>query len=343
MKKILLITTLFITAVCFGQTHEFAEEFYKNGIPKVIKTYKESNDKYELVKFISLYENGQKEKENTYKDGKLNGKWTEWHSNGQKSKEGTYKDGLNNGNWTEWYNNGQKKIEEAYKDGKLDGKTIRWYENGQKAIEGAYKDGKLNGKWTGWHSNGQKSKEGTYKDGVKNGYWTNWHDQTEKSQEGTFKDGKREGIWTFWYKHGQKKKEGPYRDGKEDGLWTGWHENGQKSSEKTFKNGESISEECWDEDENVTDQSNFNNKADEKNKMIITEETEVESSPDYKIVNIIGTFDGEEFILSRIHSHPVEGQDDLWERTDIEVKKNESSEDDNVLVDRYFAADFDYK
>ena len=81
----------------------------------------------------------------------------------------------------------------------------------------------------------------------------------------------------------------------------------------------------------------------DKNKMIITEETEVESSPDYKIVNIIGTFDGEEFILSRIHSHPVEGQDDLWERTDIEVKKNESSEDDNVLVDRYFAADVDYE
>jgi len=220
---------------------------------------------------------------------------------------------------------------------------IERYENGQKKSEGTYKDGKEDGLWTWWYENGQKWCEGTYKDGKQDGLWTNWHDQTEKSQEGTFKDGKREGIWTFWYKHGQKKKEGPYRDGKEDGLWTGWHENGQKSSEKTFKNGESISEECWDEDENVTDQSNFNNKADEKNKMIITEETEVESSPDYKIVNIIGTFDGEEFILSRIHSHPVEGQDDLWERTDIEVKKNESSEDDNVLVDRYFAADFDYE
>ncbi|MDP6134565.1 MAG: toxin-antitoxin system YwqK family antitoxin [Candidatus Marinimicrobia bacterium] len=164
MKKILLIV-LFITGVCFGQTHEFAEEFYKNGIPKVIKTYKESNDKYELVKFISLYENGQKEKENTYKDGKLNGKWTEWHSNGQKSKEGTYKDGLNNGNWTEWYNNGQKKIEEAYKDGKLDGKTIRWYENGQKAIEGAYKDGKLNGKWIRWADDGSLTIKLTFQDG----------------------------------------------------------------------------------------------------------------------------------------------------------------------------------
>ena len=142
MKKILLIV-LFITGVCFGQTHEFAEEFYKNGIPKVIKTYKESNDKYELVKFISLYENGQKEKENTYKNGKLNGKWTGWHSNGQKSKEGTYKDGVKNGYWTEWYNTGQKKIEEAYKDDKRDGKWTRWADDGSLTIKLTFQDGKI--------------------------------------------------------------------------------------------------------------------------------------------------------------------------------------------------------
>ena len=109
MKKILLLITLFITAVCFGQTYELAEEFYENGLPKVIKTFKESNDKYELVKSISLYENGQKEKENTYKNGIPNGKWTEWHNNGEKSKEVTYKDGVKNGNWTYWYENGQIK------------------------------------------------------------------------------------------------------------------------------------------------------------------------------------------------------------------------------------------
>ena len=273
------------------------------------------------------------------------------HGNFEKDKN-SWKNGKRHGEWQVWqqYSPEEKDCilgsKEIYVEGELINKLTfhhEYYNNGQKRSKGTYKDGEFVGKWTWWYENGQKWCEGTYKDGKQDGLWTNWHDQTEKSQEGTFKDGKREGIWTFWYKHGQKKKEGPYRDGKEDGLWTGWHENGQKSSEKTFKNGESISEECWDEDENVTDQSNFNNKADEKNKMIITEETEVESSPDYKIVNIIGTFDGEEFILSRIHSHPVEGQDDLWERTDIEVKKNESSEDDNVLVDRYFAADFDYK
>ena len=163
MKKRLQIAVLCITAICFGQTYE-GMEFYENGKPKSIKTYKESNEKFELIEYISLYGNGQKSKKETYKNGKPNGKWTEWHSNGQKSKEGTYKDGLKNGNWTEWYITGQKNIEEAYKNDKRDGKWAYWYENGQKSIEGTYKDGKVIGKWTRWADDGSLTVKLTLQD-----------------------------------------------------------------------------------------------------------------------------------------------------------------------------------
>ena len=93
MKKTLLITTLFITGVCFGQTYDHIE-FYDDGIsPKVIKTYKESKGMLELVKAITWYENGQKWLEETYKDGKLAGKWVDWYENGEKVSEETFKDG----------------------------------------------------------------------------------------------------------------------------------------------------------------------------------------------------------------------------------------------------------
>ena len=39
------------------------------------------------------YENGQKNTELNYKDGKLDGQQTEWNENGQKESEGNYKDG----------------------------------------------------------------------------------------------------------------------------------------------------------------------------------------------------------------------------------------------------------
>ena len=51
------------------------------------------------------------------KDGKREGKWTEWYKFGQKRVEGNYKDGKKEGKWIWLYNHGQ--VEENYKDGEL--------------------------------------------------------------------------------------------------------------------------------------------------------------------------------------------------------------------------------
>ena len=63
------------------------------------------------------YENGQKEFEITYKDGKFDGKGTAWHENGQIEGEGNYKDGKEDGKVTKWHENGQIEAEAIYKDG----------------------------------------------------------------------------------------------------------------------------------------------------------------------------------------------------------------------------------
>ena len=83
MKITLLLITLFITGVCFAQKYE-GMEFYDDGKPKSIKSYKVSKDKIELVKVIAWHKNGQKEYERTFKDGEKDGKWTDWYRNGQK-------------------------------------------------------------------------------------------------------------------------------------------------------------------------------------------------------------------------------------------------------------------
>jgi uncharacterized protein len=45
------------------------------------------------------------------------------YENGQKEKEGQYIDGKLIGKLTTWYESGQKKSEANYKNGKLDGKS----------------------------------------------------------------------------------------------------------------------------------------------------------------------------------------------------------------------------
>ena len=64
-----------------------------NGKIKSITYHKKSRTGIEKVKYEKYYENGQKLREETYKDGKKDGVWTEWHADGGKWKEKIYKDG----------------------------------------------------------------------------------------------------------------------------------------------------------------------------------------------------------------------------------------------------------
>ena len=68
---------------------------------------------------------------------------TKWYANGQKHSEETYKDGKEDGKWTYWYDNGKKKYGWKYKNGEKDGLETYWYANGQKASEGTHNNGEL--------------------------------------------------------------------------------------------------------------------------------------------------------------------------------------------------------
>ena len=49
------------------------------------------------------------------------------HMGGKTEFEGSYKDGKREGKWTEWYKNGLKEYECTYKDGKRDGLLTFWF------------------------------------------------------------------------------------------------------------------------------------------------------------------------------------------------------------------------
>ena len=70
--------------------------------------------------YLCKYDNGQKGKEGSYKNGKLDGKWIWWNKNGQKVRLKNYKNGKLDGKLIEWFQfNGQIKREENYKNGKI--------------------------------------------------------------------------------------------------------------------------------------------------------------------------------------------------------------------------------
>ena len=157
---LLIITALMLIVGCSSDPIDVDKLVERGGL-----LYEVNSDKPYSGPVFSLYENGQMSEEGTLKNGKADGKATEWNKNGQKSLEATFKDGELDGRETHWYVNGQKSYEGTYKDGERVGKWTLWYKNGEKQGEENYKDGKADGLVTWWHENGQKKLEWTYKDG----------------------------------------------------------------------------------------------------------------------------------------------------------------------------------
>ena len=120
MKHTLLITTaLIITALMLVVGFSSGQEpidgstlIYKDGL-----FYAPDSDEPYSGEVVSHYENGQKVRKGTCKDGEVDGKWTYWYENGQKSEERTYKDGVQYGLYTAWHENGQKSVEGTWWDG----------------------------------------------------------------------------------------------------------------------------------------------------------------------------------------------------------------------------------
>ena len=94
--------------------------------------YLKGSDTPYTGKAFGLYENGQKQMELNFKDGKENGLCLSWHENGQKQFESTYKDGKQHGLVVTWHENGQKQFEANLKDGKLVGSEKFWNSKGRR-------------------------------------------------------------------------------------------------------------------------------------------------------------------------------------------------------------------
>ena len=211
MKKLLLITLLLIVGCSKEPINYETTLIERDGVFYTNDT----NEPYSGPVF-SLYDDGKKKEEGTYKDGKEDGLWSYWYENGKKEQEGTFKDGEKDGKWTYRY------------------PPVEIYGHPDELVitkeEGTYKDGEKDGKWTFWNYKGEKKGEGTFKDGKKDGLWSYSYDDEQKILDVTFKDGVENGLWTQWYHNGKKRYEGNIKG--EEGFRTEWYENGQKKSEE---------------------------------------------------------------------------------------------------------------
>ena len=85
MKKIMILASLSISALTFGQAAKPVLE-------------QEGN----LVKATYYYDNGQIQQQGHFKDGKLEGSWVAFDEKGNKKSIGEYSNGEKTGKWFFW-------------------------------------------------------------------------------------------------------------------------------------------------------------------------------------------------------------------------------------------------
>lgn len=113
-------------------------EYHPKSIAKTISHYVNGSETGPRLEFSNR---GQLEKQTTYSEGQLNGKYGEYKF-GRYVKEAIYKDGQLDGAYKEYFNNKdnvQKLVE--FKDGKQDGKMQYFDEEGNVTLEYEYKNG----------------------------------------------------------------------------------------------------------------------------------------------------------------------------------------------------------
>jgi antitoxin component YwqK of YwqJK toxin-antitoxin module len=147
------------------------------------------------------YENGKKEEESEYKDGKLHGTQTEWYKNGQKKYEKHFKNGKEDGSFTKWFDDGQQHYVDQYKNGKLDGVSIYWGASKPGGDKRSGFRGIINREY--YYNNGELVKKVFY-------HYEGWKHIVEH-----YRNGKRHGLTIIYRKDGKVAITENYVNGKE--------------------------------------------------------------------------------------------------------------------------------
>lgn len=199
----------------------------------------------------------------TFKNGKLDGKWTIYDSKQRKASEWGFADGERDGKSIWYFANGRKMREIDFDKGEINGEFNEWNAEGKQTIKDVYQHGRKLAMKTDYHNAGTKQKkaEGMYlfakeivqtpddwwtaktavyiKQGKdeKHGAWNAWYPSGQKQIEGAYQNDLQVGKFTWWYDNGQVALEGSYDAGKQIGEWVWWHPNGQKATLGEYADG----------------------------------------------------------------------------------------------------------
>ncbi|HNL07428.1 MAG TPA: toxin-antitoxin system YwqK family antitoxin [Chitinophagales bacterium] len=175
-----------------------------------LSTYKE--DKKDGISLI-FGESGGIETEENYRNGWLHGLRRVFVSNTrQKQLEEHYEQGILDGKWERWYTSGKVAERCSYVKGKKSGEAVWYYESGQILTVYHYQNGQIEGSVLSYYENGQIKSETNFVHNEMEGIAKFYYPNHQIKIESKYKSGKKEGIWTYYTEEGKISKTEKYKN-----------------------------------------------------------------------------------------------------------------------------------
>ncbi|MEO5570299.1 MAG: toxin-antitoxin system YwqK family antitoxin [Bacteroidia bacterium] len=149
-----------------------------------------------------------------FKDNVLNGIKVQFDESGYISVEASFRNGKLNGKRTEFRYGTVKKFFESYADGVLDGNKKTFYESGTLQEDGNYKKGKRDGLVKWFNQEEKPTIEYMYKMGVIEGSAKTFFASGKIQSEGNYKNDNETGEWKEYDEDGNLLKTTIYDNGK---------------------------------------------------------------------------------------------------------------------------------
>jgi len=170
----------------------------------------------------------------------------EYYRKGDLIQKVHYKEGLLDGLYTDYYSDGKIKMERTFTKGKLNGILKEYYPDGSLEKEKGYKDGKEHG-IDRFYERGISipRREYNYFEGVQDGKQVRnavRNVPDDYFEVSYYEKGVRVGDYLQTWANGTIKESGQYENGKKEGLWIRNYENGNRLTEVTYKDNQPIGE-----------------------------------------------------------------------------------------------------
>ena len=177
--------------------------------------------------------------ETTYSNNQLHGEYTAYFDNRAHTKQfqGAHKNGKRDGKWTEWYANGNMASETRYILGRLNGPASYYQEyDGSLKFITEYQDDAHHGAYITYHFP-KPLQPATSDDQTPQLDDTNY-----RLEFGRHELGRRVGEWFWLHGNGETMTQGSYFEGQQFGTWRFFTENGALSRVLEFSDGQLVSE-----------------------------------------------------------------------------------------------------